>query len=154
MGLSRKRKQQLAHITAHAAKSHKSRKIDRGNQRRTRFLRKQREEKDFWDEHEDPQSESSSGESNSDEPSLGERSSNEENVEADDGRGDNTKERLGDNDGEVQLEVEDHTFRPVGKEMQVGIYEECEGVVLQPQKNVRENVKESWKNRLLQQSQL
>ena len=70
MGLSRKRKQQLAHITARAAESHKSRKIDRDNQRRKRFLRKQREEEDFWDEHEDPQSESSSDESNFDESSL------------------------------------------------------------------------------------
>lgn len=115
-GLSRKRKQQLAHITARAAESHKSRKIDRGNQRRKRFLRKQKEEEDFWDEHEDPQSESNSDESNFDESSLVERSSDKENVDADDGRGDNTKEGLGDDDGGIQLEVEDNNFRRVWKD--------------------------------------
>lgn len=51
---------------------------------------------------------------------FGERSSDEENVEADDGRRDNTKEPLGDNDGEVQQEIEDHTFRPVWKDVAGG----------------------------------
>lgn len=38
--------------------------------------------------------------------------------------------------------------------MQVGIYEELRGVVCQPQKNVRDNVKENWRNRHLQPGQL
>ena len=61
-------------------------------------MRKQSEEEDFWDEHEDLQPESRSEEPNFDESSLVERSSDEENVEADDGKGDNTKEGLGDDD--------------------------------------------------------
>ena len=77
-------------------------------------MRKQREEEDFWDEHEDPRSESSSDESNVDESSLGERSSDEENSEVDSGGGDNTKEGLEDNNGGVQLKVEG--FRPVWKD--------------------------------------
>ena len=55
-----------------------------------RFLRKQREEEDFWDEHEDPRSESSSDESNFDESSHDEQNSDEESLKVDDGRGDNT----------------------------------------------------------------
>ena len=79
-------------------------------------MRKQREEEDFWDEHEDPRSESSSDESNFDESSHDEQSSDEESLEVDDGRGDNTQEGLRDNDGGVPLEVEDPIFRPVWKD--------------------------------------
>ena len=107
-------------------------------------MRKQREEEDFWDEHEDPRLESSSDESNFDESSRDEQSSDEESLEVDDGRGDNTQEGLGDNDGGVLLEVEDPIFSgQFGRIMQVGIFEELGGVVRQPQKNVRDNVKES-----------
>ena len=70
MGLSKKRKQHLAHITARAAETKKHRRIDEENQRRRRFLRKQREEEDFWDEHEGFRSESSSDESDFVESSL------------------------------------------------------------------------------------
>lgn len=68
------------------------------------------------DEHEDLRSESSSEKSNVDESSLVERSSDEEDSEVDIGRGDNTKEGLEDNDGGVELEVDDHNFRPVWKD--------------------------------------
>lgn len=90
MGLSKKWKHQLAQITAHAAESIGSRYIDQKNQRKKIFLRELREDEDFWDEHEDPQSDSSSDESNYDESSLSERSSDEEKPEVDDGRRDNT----------------------------------------------------------------
>ncbi len=53
MGLSKKRKQHLTQITVHAAENKKHQKINQENQRRRRFLRKQREEEDFWDEDED-----------------------------------------------------------------------------------------------------
>ena len=116
MGLSKKRKQHLAQITARAAENKKARKIDLKSQQKRRFLRKQREEADFWDEHEDPRSESSSDESNFDESSHDEQSSNEESLEVDDGRGDNTQEGLGDNNRGVLLEVEDPIFRTVWKD--------------------------------------
>lgn len=61
MGRSKRHKQHLAQITIHAAEIMKHRKIYQGNQRR-RFLRKQREEEDFWDEHKDLRSEFSSDE--------------------------------------------------------------------------------------------
>ena len=116
MGLSKKRKQHLTQITARAAENNKHRKIDQENQRRRGFLRKQREEEDFWDEDEDFRSESSSDDSNIDESSFDERSSDEENSGVDNGRGDGTQERLGDNNGGVQLELEDHSFKPVWKD--------------------------------------
>ena len=116
MGLSKKRKLHLARMTARAAESKKARKIDVESQQKKRFLRKQREEEDFWDEHEDLRSESSSDESRFDECSLDEQSADEESLEVDNGRGDNTQEGLGDNDGGVQLEDEDPIFRPVWKD--------------------------------------
>ena len=63
-GLSKKRKQQSLQMSARAAESHKHRKIDRENERKKRFLKKQREDEDFWDEYEEPLSESSSEEGN------------------------------------------------------------------------------------------
>ena len=87
MGLSKKRKQHLSLISARAAESHKHRKIDRENERKKRFLRKQREEEDFWDEFEELQSESSSDESNIEDSSLDEPSSDEDNLEVDNKRG-------------------------------------------------------------------
>ena len=96
MGLSKTRKQHLAQITARAAESNKRQKTDLENQRRRKFLRKQREEEDYWDEHEDLQSESSSDESNFAESSLDGRSSDEENSEVDNRRGDGTQEGLGE----------------------------------------------------------
>ena len=47
MGLSKKRTQHLSQITARAAESNKRRKVDQENQRKRRFLKKQREEEDF-----------------------------------------------------------------------------------------------------------
>ena len=61
MGLSRKCKQQLSQMSVRAAESHKHKKIDQENERR-RFLKKQREEENFWDEYEELRSESSSDE--------------------------------------------------------------------------------------------
>ena len=53
------------------------------------------------------------------------------------------QEGLGDNDGEVPLEVENPIFRPVWKDNAGGYLRGVEGGVCQPQKNVRDNVKES-----------
>ena len=78
-------------------------------------MRKQREE-DYWDEHEDLRSESSSDESNFAESSLDGHSSDKENSEVDNRRGNGTQEGLGDNDGGIQLEVKDRSFRPVWKD--------------------------------------
>ena len=64
MGLSKKRKQHLAQIIVRAEENKKHRKIDQKNQQRRRFLRKQREKEDFWDEQENFRSESSSDKSN------------------------------------------------------------------------------------------
>ena len=75
-------------------------------------MRRQTEEEEFWDEYKDPQSESSSDKSNFDELSLGGRSSNEEKSEVDDARGKIQKKGWKTMMG-VQLEVEDHTFKPV-----------------------------------------
>ena len=115
MGLSKKRKQHLAQITVRAAESKKHRKIDEENQRR-RFLRKQREEEDFWDEHEDFRSESSSDESDFVESSLDGYSSDEETLDEGENGGDGTQEGLGDDNGGVQLEAKKHIIVPVWKD--------------------------------------
>ena len=116
MGLSKKRKQHLSLITARAAESHKHRKIDREYERKKRFLKKQREEEDFWDEFEELQSESSSDESSIEDSSLVEPSSDEDNLEVVKKRGDNTCEGLGDEDGGVELGDKDRSFKPVWKD--------------------------------------
>lgn len=100
-------------MSARAAKSHKHRKLDRENERKKRFLKKQREEEDFWDEYEEPLLESSSDESNV-ESSLDESSSEQGDLALYDVRADNTLEGLGDNGG-VQSEVKENSFRPVCK---------------------------------------
>ncbi len=61
MGLSKKRKQHLSLISARAAESHKH-KRSIGKINKKRFLKKQREEEDFWDKFEELRSESSSDE--------------------------------------------------------------------------------------------
>ena len=105
MGLSQKHKQHLAHITARAAETKKHRRIHEEIQRKRRFLRKHREEEDFWDEHEDFRSESSSDESDSVESSLDGYSSHEEILDERENGGDGTQEGLRDDNGGVQLEV-------------------------------------------------
>lgn len=45
------RKLHLAQIMAYVAKNKKTRKIDIKSQQKNRFLRKQREEENFWDKH-------------------------------------------------------------------------------------------------------
>ena len=116
MGLSKKRKQHLAHLTARAAETKKHRRIDEENQRKRRFLRKQREEEDFWDEHEDFRFESSSDESDSVESSLDGYSSDEKILDEGENGGDGTQEGLGGDDGGVQLEVKKNVIAPVWKD--------------------------------------
>ena len=111
-------------------------------------MSKQREE-DYWDEHEDFRSESSSDESNFAESSLDGCSSDEENSAVDNGRGHGTQEGLGDNDGGGQLEIKDQSFRPVSKDDASEYLRGIRGVVHRPQKNVKDDVKVRWKNRLL-----
>ena len=114
MGLSKKYKQHWAQIIVRAAESEKHRKIDQENQRWRRFLRKQREEEDFWDEREDFWSKSGSDKSDFVESSFDGYNSVEENL--DDGEnegGDCTQKELGDNDVKVQLEVKGHIIQPV-----------------------------------------
>ncbi len=114
MRLSKKRKQHLVQITVRAVESKKHRKIDQENQRRRRFLRKKRQEKDFWDEHEDFQSESSFDKSDFVESSFDRYSSGEENLdEREDGGGNSTPEELGDNDEEVELKRKEHIIQLV-----------------------------------------
>lgn len=113
MGLSKKRKQHLAHITARAAETKKHRRIDEENQQRRRFLRKQREEEDFWDEHEDIRSESSSDESDSVEYSLDAYSSDEEVLDEGENGMDGTQEGLGDDNGGVPLGVKENVIVPI-----------------------------------------
>ena len=117
MGLSKKRKQQLSHITARSLESRKHRKVDNENQRQKEILRRQRKEEDYWDEYEDFYLESSTDESDNNEPSPDKPSSDEE----EEVREDNRKEKgvyegLGDNEGGVQLETEERTeertFKP------------------------------------------
>ncbi len=76
-------KQHLNLISARAAESHKHRKINRENERKKGFLRKQREEEDFLDELEEFQSDSSSDESKMEDPNLDKPSFDEDNVEVD-----------------------------------------------------------------------
>ena len=115
MGLSKKRNQQLSYITARSLESRKQRKVDNENQREKEILRRLREEEDYWDEYED-NLESSSDESDDNESSPDESSSDEEKGVI----GDNRKEEgvhdgLGDNEGGVQLEIEERTFEPKWK---------------------------------------
>ena len=60
--------------------------------------------------------ESSSDDSSIENSSLIEPSSDEDNLEVDNKRGDNTSEGLGDEDGGVHLGVEERSFKPVWKD--------------------------------------
>ena len=172
MGLSKKRKQQLIQMSARAAESHKHRKLDRENERKKRFLKKQREEEDFWDEYEESLLESSSDESNvessldvfsSEEGDLGLDNVRGDDVRGDDGRGDdgrgddgrgdNTLEGLGDNGG-VQSEVKENSLRQFGKMTQAVIFEGFKDAVRRLQPNAKKDVNEKWKNRLQDQGRL
>lgn len=82
-------------------------------QRKKEILRRQREEEDFWDEYEHFSLESSSDESNSDGSIQDGLSSEEEDLVMENKRGDGRCEGLGDDDdGGVQLEGEERTFKP------------------------------------------
>lgn len=115
-GLSRKRKQQLREITSRSLETRKLQKLDQENHRRKEILRRQRNEEAFWDEYEGVSIDSSS-----DESSLDEYSSEEEELMVEGGRGDNIQEGLGDDDGGVRLEPEEQIFRPTW-EKDVGGY--------------------------------
>ena len=112
MGLSKKRKQQLSYITARSLESRKQRKVDNENQREKEFLRRLREEEDYWDEYEE-NLESSSNKSDDNESSPDKSSSNkEEGVIGENRKEEGVHEGLGDNEGGVQLEIEEYTFEP------------------------------------------
>ena len=118
MGLSKKRKQQLSYITARSLESRKHRKVvDYENQRKKEILRTQREEEDYWDEYEDFSLDSSSEESDGNESSPDQPSSDgeEEKVIEDSKRGEDIREGLGDDEGGVQLEIEERIFEPKWK---------------------------------------
>lgn len=102
MLFSKKRKQQLSHITALSLESHKHQKINGKNQLRKRILRKQKEKQNCWKEYKDPALvESSFDKSSCDEFAFQESSSEEETpVE------NNICENLKKNEGRVQLKIE------------------------------------------------
>ena len=115
MGLGKKRKQQISFAIASSLESRKYREFDKENQRKKEILRKQREEKDYWDEYDDYSLESSSDESECDEPL--DLPSSEEEEEEGEGTKDNRKEEgiregLGDDEGGILLESKKHTFEP------------------------------------------
>ena len=116
IGLSKKRKQHLARIIVCAAESKKHRKIDKENQRKRRFLRKQKEKEDFWDKYKDFRSESCSDKSDFIESSLDRYSSDEENLDEEENGGDGTQEALEDDNGGVQLEAKKDIIVPVWKD--------------------------------------
>ena len=80
-------------------------------------MRRQREKEDYWDEYEDYSLESSSDESECDEPSPDLPSSNEEEEEVtkDNRKEEGTREGLGDDEVGVLLESKKRTFEPVWK---------------------------------------
>ena len=109
MGLSKKRKQQLSHITARSLESRKHRKVvDYDSQRRKEILRRQKEEEDYWGEYENFSLNSSSEESNGNDSRPDQPSSDEEKEEVIE----DIHEGLGDDEGGVQLEIEKRTFEP------------------------------------------
>ena len=116
MGLSKKRKQHLSQITVRSLESRKHRKVDRETQRKKEILRQQRKDEDFWDEYEGLSLGSSSDESNCEGSSQDGVSSKEKDLAIKDKRGDSTYEGFGDDDGGVQLEGTERTFKPNWKE--------------------------------------
>ena len=79
MGLSKKQKQQLSYLTARFLKSRKYWKVvDYKNQQKKEILRRQREEKDYWDEYKNFSLDSSSEESDGNESSPDQPNSNRE----------------------------------------------------------------------------
>lgn len=121
MGLSRKRKQQLNHITARSLEIRKLRKVDRENQQKKEILRREREEEDrleedFLDETENLRSKSNSHETNCDGTRHDGPSTEKDNLVVENKRGDGTCDGLGDDDGGVQLRAEERTFKPTWRE--------------------------------------
>lgn len=117
MGLSKKRKQQLKHITSRSLEIRKKRKVDRENKQKNEILRRQREEEDHLEEghldkYEYLRSESKSNEPNYHESSQDRLSFNKEDLVVEIERGDSTRESLRDDDGGVQLGGEERALKP------------------------------------------
>lgn len=117
MGLSKKRKQQLAHITARSIEIRKRRKVDRENQQKDEILRREREEEDrleedLLDETGNLRSISNSLELNCDGSSQDGTSTEKDNLVVENKGGDGTCDGLGNHDGGVQLRAEEQTFKP------------------------------------------
>ena len=116
--LSKKRKQQLKQMTAQSIETRKLQKANEETRQQINMLRRQREDKNRWDEYEDPCSESSSDKSDCDKLSSDESSSDEENMVIKDNRvmeetlveGDNTFEGLGESNGRVQFKGKKRVF--------------------------------------------
>lgn len=108
MQFSKKRKQQLSYVIARSLESRKHQKVDYKNQQKKEILKRQRQEKNYWDEYENYNSESSSNKSDCNKPSPDKPSSDEEEEEVikDNGREKVTHEGLG-----VQLEIEKCTVK-------------------------------------------
>ena len=91
--------------------------MDREKKQKRRFLRKQREEEDFWDKYKEPYSKFSSNKSFFKEFSLDMTSSKDDNLDGRKIRGDNTCESLGDDDnGGIQLRVKERIFKLAWKD--------------------------------------
>lgn len=135
MGLSKKRKQQLAHITARSLEIRKRRKVDRENQQKDEILRREREgearleEGLLEDETENLRSISNSHELNCDGSSQDGTSTEKDDLVVENKGGDGTCDGLENHDGRVQLRAEEQTFKPIGGEMQVATCEGCGDVV-------------------------
>ena len=116
-GLSKKRKQHLSSITNRSLESRKQRKVNNEIQRKKEILRRQREQEDYWNEYEDYSLDSSSDESDCDEPSLDSLSFDDEReaVMEDSGKEKGTREGLGDDEGGGLLEEYKRILKPVWK---------------------------------------
>ena len=117
MGLRKKRGQKLSYITARSLESRKHRKVDNENQRKKEIVRTQREQQDYWNKYEDFYLESSFDESDNNEPSPDEPSSDEEEEEVIRGnkKEEGIRKGLGDDEGGVELEIEERNFEPIWK---------------------------------------
>lgn len=119
MGLSRKRKQLLKHITARSVEVRKRRKVDRENQQNNEILRREREEENRLEEDllvgiENFRSVSNSHAFNCDGSSQDGTSTEKDYLVVENTRGDGTStcDGLGLDGGGIQLRAEEQTFKP------------------------------------------
>ena len=119
-------------------------------------MRRQREEEDYWDEYEDFSLDSSSEESDGNESSPDQPSSDgeEEKVIEDSKRGEDIREGLGDDEGGVQLEIEERIFEPKWKSDAGGYLRGVRGCGLSATETRENRRKKELKNPLLIQRQL